>query len=502
MCLRCGATIDAPAADVVAGTPGCPAARRPDRPRPARPRRRAGVGRAAGARESGGRPPRRAGRRTTRARPRDRADRRGVTGTRRPRALPRAAWPPATPRRTPGGPTPRRSAPTSTWLEARGIDWRRPGRRELRAYLAELTDGSRPDVGRPAAGRDPLLLPLFATREELCAGDPWGAIATPRQPRRLPQVLEVDEVEALLDAVEAHELAAAPSGRGPAAVLAAALALRDRAIVETAYAAGPPDQRAGRRHPRLARPAVAARSGSSARAARSGSGCSGGRPARRSPSTSTDGRPVLAARGVRARSPAESGRGRRVFLNHLGRAARRARPALPARRPASDRGPAARACRRTPCATASRPTSSTAGRTCGSSRSCSATRAWPRPRSTPTSRRPGCGRPTRRPIRAPGAPADRPVTAGRGARPGRPHRHHRVPRLAAPRLGPAGRHRHDLRGQRADRHVLRRLPDPGPDLPARRRRRAVVGAHPDRRRACSRRARSREPGGSPRRSST
>src|SRR4051812_16222153 len=75
----------------------------------------------------------------------------------------------------------------------------------------------------------------FAAREELAPGDPWGAIATPRLPRRLPRVLEVEEVERLLAAVDAgldDDTAAPPTER------AVALALRDRAIVETAYAAG------------------------------------------------------------------------------------------------------------------------------------------------------------------------------------------------------------------------------------------------------------------------
>jgi site-specific recombinase XerD len=54
-------------------------------------------------------------------------------------------------------------------------------------------------------------------------------------PRRLPRVLEVAQVEALLDAID-HELAT--SGTGPRAELAAILAQRDRAMVETTYAAG------------------------------------------------------------------------------------------------------------------------------------------------------------------------------------------------------------------------------------------------------------------------
>jgi site-specific recombinase XerD len=122
------------------------------------------------------------------------------------------------------------------WLAERGVDWRRPGPADLRAYLARLgSTGSRTTVAqRLAAIRS---FHRWAAREGLAAGDPWGAIATPRLPRRLPRVLEVDQVERLLGAVDA-ELAAAER-RGPARRPAArALALRDRALVETAYAAG------------------------------------------------------------------------------------------------------------------------------------------------------------------------------------------------------------------------------------------------------------------------
>ena len=120
------------------------------------------------------------------------------------------------------------------WLSQRGVDWRTPTRTDLRAYLAEL--GSRTarssTAQRLAAIRS---FHRFAAREGLSSGDPWGAIATPRLPRRLPRVLEVDEVERLLAAVDAD----LDVDDGPAAAdLTVAIALRDRALVETAYAAG------------------------------------------------------------------------------------------------------------------------------------------------------------------------------------------------------------------------------------------------------------------------
>ncbi len=118
------------------------------------------------------------------------------------------------------------------WLAERGVDWRKPTRADLRAYLADL--GGRTarssTAQRLAAIRS---FHRFAAREGLAAGDPWGGIATPRLPRRLPRVLEVDEVERLLAAVDADL-----DGARPVSDLTVAIALRDRALVETAYAAG------------------------------------------------------------------------------------------------------------------------------------------------------------------------------------------------------------------------------------------------------------------------
>jgi site-specific recombinase XerD len=123
------------------------------------------------------------------------------------------------------------------WLAARGVDWRTPGRADLRAYLGELTTGrARSSVAqRLAAIRS---FHRWAARDGLAPGDPWGAIATPRQPGRLPRVLEIDDVGALLDVVTADLAEAAHAGSPERVALATALALRDRALVETAYAAG------------------------------------------------------------------------------------------------------------------------------------------------------------------------------------------------------------------------------------------------------------------------
>jgi site-specific recombinase XerD len=122
------------------------------------------------------------------------------------------------------------------WLAVRRIDWHSPSRGELRAYLATLSAAvARSSVAqRLAAIR---AFHRFTVREGLAPGDPWAAIATPRLPRRLPRVLEIEQVERLLAVVD-DQLRRAADIDSPRAELELALALRDRAIVEVAYAAG------------------------------------------------------------------------------------------------------------------------------------------------------------------------------------------------------------------------------------------------------------------------
>ena len=127
---------------------------------------------------------------------------------------------------------------------SRRASWRAPGRRLLRAYLAHLAERglARASIAaRLAAMRS---FYRFARRHGWVAGDPWSAITTPQRPRRLPKVLEVGDVERLLDTVAvsgsrhargATDGARVDRKRAPAEE---PLVLRDRAIVETAYAAG------------------------------------------------------------------------------------------------------------------------------------------------------------------------------------------------------------------------------------------------------------------------
>jgi integrase/recombinase XerD len=120
------------------------------------------------------------------------------------------------------------------WLNERAADWRSPPRALLRKYLAELATRG---LARASISSRVAALRSFyrhARREGHVESDPWAALSTPRLPRRLPRVLRVEEVEDLLDAVG--------TGRAPAGAAAtgrrAALALRDRALLETLYAAG------------------------------------------------------------------------------------------------------------------------------------------------------------------------------------------------------------------------------------------------------------------------
>ena len=81
------------------------------------------------------------------------------------------------------------------WLEGQGADWRTPPRPLIRGYLAELA--ARPLSRRSISSRLAALRSFYryARREGLVAGDPWSGALTPRLPRRLPQVLDVNEVE-------------------------------------------------------------------------------------------------------------------------------------------------------------------------------------------------------------------------------------------------------------------------------------------------------------------
>jgi site-specific recombinase XerD len=207
------------------------------------------------------------------------------------------------------------------WLDAAGLDWRSPERAALRRYLGALTEGhARTTVAQRLAAIRSLY--RWARRTGLVSADPWAALATPRRPHRLPAVLAADEVERLLDAV-GDELAAAgddvapsggdaPGSRPSAAPLRHALALRDVALVETAYAAGLRiSELAGARLGALDLARGEIRVAGKGRKERIGLL---GRPARSALGAYlADGRPTLVARGGAGPRRSDA-----LFINHRG----------------------------------------------------------------------------------------------------------------------------------------------------------------------------------------
>ena len=204
------------------------------------------------------------------------------------------------------------------WLAARDVDWRAPARSDLRAYLADLgADHARSSVAQRLAAIRSFY--RWAARSGLAAGDPWGGLSTPRLPRRLPRVLEVEQVERLLDAIEVESsIAAEGAGRPTPPVDRCARPSRpgDRG---DRLCGGAPDRRAGLGPG--GRPRPAARRTAGDRQGPPPADRAPGRPAprraRRIPRRGTAGppRPEIRDRRRRRRTP----RPAELFLNHRGR---------------------------------------------------------------------------------------------------------------------------------------------------------------------------------------
>ncbi|MDX2037835.1 MAG: tyrosine recombinase XerC [Isosphaeraceae bacterium] len=103
-----------------------------------------------------------------------------------------------------------------------GADPTRVDSKVLRAYSAWLTGqgAAASTVARRLAGLRSYY--RHQRREGNLAGDPAGGLRNPRQPRRLPRVLRVDEAIRLLDAIPTDT----------------PLGIRDRAMFETLYGGG------------------------------------------------------------------------------------------------------------------------------------------------------------------------------------------------------------------------------------------------------------------------
>jgi integrase/recombinase XerC len=124
----------------------------------------------------------------------------------------------------------------------------------VRAFVARAGASAGPaSLGRKLSTLRSLY--RFLVREGLAPGNPARAVASPRKPKRLPQVLPEEEVAALVEAPAVHALPHPPMPpsplrgeggnrarqgvrRGGSAAVAAATAARDRAFLELLYASG------------------------------------------------------------------------------------------------------------------------------------------------------------------------------------------------------------------------------------------------------------------------
>jgi len=111
------------------------------------------------------------------------------------------------------------------WLEGRGASLTAATEADVLAYLAHRVGGRGGRLRASSQGRLHSSLKRFyqfALREHQVAADPTNKLDRPKRPARFPRSLSEKDVETLLDAPDA----ATPRG------------LRDRAMLETLYAAG------------------------------------------------------------------------------------------------------------------------------------------------------------------------------------------------------------------------------------------------------------------------
>jgi site-specific recombinase XerD len=108
------------------------------------------------------------------------------------------------------------------WAAAAGLAPGTVGAREVRRYVASLSEGGAAPT--TAARKLAAVRALFASQREhgLLTSSPADLVATPRRPARLPRALKAADAARLLDAVPADS----------------PLARRDRAMFELAYASG------------------------------------------------------------------------------------------------------------------------------------------------------------------------------------------------------------------------------------------------------------------------
>ena len=107
------------------------------------------------------------------------------------------------------------------YAEKENLDAGKLTRRQIRGFIAELRAGHSPaSVGRVLSALRTFF--RFMMREELLQDNPFYGVSAPGGVKKIPTVLEEEEMEALLDAPDVSN----PSG------------VRDRAILELLYATG------------------------------------------------------------------------------------------------------------------------------------------------------------------------------------------------------------------------------------------------------------------------
>jgi integrase/recombinase XerC len=126
----------------------------------------------------------------------------------------------------------------SVWPQARPpYDWRAPDRAVARAFLVRFArEGAAPSTTRRKLSAVRAFY-KFLEREEMVPRNPFGGVRGPRLARRLPQILAVTQVQALLEA-PVHALAESERSGTPAAPEAVYGALRDAAFLELLYSTG------------------------------------------------------------------------------------------------------------------------------------------------------------------------------------------------------------------------------------------------------------------------
>jgi integrase/recombinase XerD len=130
-----------------------------------------------------------------------------------------------------------------SWLHEQGIDDSASVTTDLVASFVADRAAVKPPVAASSLARlqsSVRGLHRFLAREGVESDDPSARLRPPKQPRRLPKALTIDQVEKLLDAsgpAPAPAVAVGPAGE-PGASAGDLTGLRDRALLELLYATG------------------------------------------------------------------------------------------------------------------------------------------------------------------------------------------------------------------------------------------------------------------------